>query len=224
MLWCFLGLEIVANLAEEFKDPERDIPWVVFGGVMLAGIVYYLCSATVIAAGFEQVTAEALILVAQAHFGPAGAIALSVFGFAACFASVNTYVNGFSRGLWSLADEGKLARFLARRDSREVPTGALNTIMLVCALCTLIFYLDWFDLPQLILLANAHFVLVYLAAMISAVCLLRGSARLVAILGTMACLAGYASLGWAAVYGGIVLAVLAVLAPRAAVSAPDATG
>ena len=224
MLWCFLGLEIVANLAEEFKDPERDIPWVVFGGVMLAGIVYYLCSATVIAAGFEQVTAEALILVAQAHFGPAGAIALSVFGFAACFASVNTYVNGFSRGLWSLADEGKLARFLARRDSREVPTGALNTIMLVCALCTLIFYLDWFDLPQLILLANAHFVLVYLAAMISAVCLLRGSARVVAILGTMACLVGYASLGWAAVYGGIVLAVLAILAPRGAVSAPAATG
>ena len=64
MLWCFLGLEIVANLAEEFRNPERDIPWVVVGGVLLAGLVYYLCAATLLSAGFESVKSDALLQLA----------------------------------------------------------------------------------------------------------------------------------------------------------------
>ena len=218
MLWCFLGLEIVANLAEEFRNPERDIPWVVVGGVMLAGLVYYLCAATLLSAGFESVESDALLQLASDRLGPVGLQLLSVFGFLACFASLNTYLNGFSRGLWSLADEGKLPAWLTHRSAKQVPTAALNLIAAVCFCATLLFYTDWLDLAELITLANAHFVLVYLAAMISAVILLQGLGRWIAVLGTLCCAGGFIALGSAAVYGLVVLAALIVLAPSKAVS------
>ena len=223
MLWCFLGLEIVANLAEEFKNPDRDIPLVIIGGIVVAGAVYYLCSATVLSSGLESVSANALLTLAQDRFGHVGVMALAVFGFAACFASVNTYLNGFSRGLWSMADEGKLPKFLKCRTDAEIPIGALNAITLVCACSILVFYFDWFDLAQLITLANAHFVLVYLAAMVSAVRLLKGTGRAIAVLGTLACCAGYLSLGWASLYGAIVLLLLFLSAPRPKTSGLSAT-
>jgi amino acid efflux transporter len=218
MLWCFLGLEIVANLAEEFRNPERDIPWVVVGGVMLAGLVYYLCAATLLSAGFESVDSDALLQLASDRLGPVGLQLLSVFGFLACFASLNTYLNGFSRGLWSLADEGKLPSWLTHRSAKQVPTAALNLIAAVCFCATLLFYTDWLDLAELITLANAHFVLVYLAAMISAVILLEGLGRWIAALGTLCCVGGFIALGSAAVYGLVVLAALIFLAPTKAVS------
>ncbi len=220
MLWCFLGLEIVANLAEEFKNPERDIPWVVVGGIVIAGCVYYLCAATVLSSGSQEVSAGTLLTLAQNRLGSIGVTLLSVFGFLACFASLNTYLNGFSRGLWSLADEGKLPQALARRSQRQVPVAALNLIFAVCAASTIVFYLDWLDLAQLITLANAHFILVYLAAMISATLLLGGAQRWVAIAGTLACIAGFLTLGWASLYGLAVLALLWWLAPKPAFSNP----
>lgn len=216
MLWCFLGLEIMANLAEEFKNPQRDIPWVVVGGVVLAGLVYYLCAAVVLSAPLAQINESSLLQVAESTLGPLGVTLLSIFGFLACFASLNTYLNGFSRGLWSLADEGKLPARLALRSHRQVPLPALNLIALVCLSATFIFYLDWLDLAQLITLANAHFILVYLAAMVSAIVLLTGLQRWVGVAGTLACLVGFASLGWAALYGLTLLAVLWVLAPKPA--------
>ena len=83
---------------------------------------------------------------------------------------------------------------------------------------TLLFYTDWLDLAELITLANAHFVLVYLAAMISAVILLQGLGRWIAALGTLCCAGGFIALGSAAVYGLVVLAALIVLAPSKTVS------
>ena len=218
MLWCFLGLEIVANLAEEFRNPERDIPWVVVGGVVLAGLVYYLCAATLLSANFESVESDALLQLAADRLGPIGLQLLSVFGFLACFASLNTYLNGFSRGLWSLADEGKLPSWLTHRSTKQVPTAALNLIAAVCLFAALLFYTDWLDLAELITLANAHFVLVYLAAMVSAVILLRGLGRWIAVLGTLCCIGGFIALGSAAVYGLVVLVALIFLAPSRAKS------
>ncbi|MGB0958044.1 MAG: L-methionine/branched-chain amino acid transporter, partial [Litorivicinus sp.] len=119
MLWCFLGLEIVANLAEDFRNPTRDIPLSVVGGVSLAGAVYYLCASTVLAAGFASVTPDALLVLAADRLGSAGVYLLALFGFLACFASVNTYLNGFSRQIWSLAREDKLPAWFALRDAAK---------------------------------------------------------------------------------------------------------
>ena len=83
----------------------------------------------------------------------------------------------------------------------------------------MLFYTDWLDLAELITLANAHFVLVYLAAMVCAVILLRGLGRWVAALGTLCCVGGFIALGSAAAYGLIVLVVLILLAPPKAKSA-----
>ena len=213
MLWCFLGLEIVANLAEEFRNPSRDIPLSVIGGVTLAGAVYYLCASTVLAAGFDSVPTDALLVIAADRLGPVGVYLLALFGFLACFASLNTYINGFSRQLWSLADEGKLPAWLATRHA-GVPTVALNCVIGVCALSTLVFHVGWLDLSQLIRLANSHFVLIYGVAMASAVVLLNGAGRVIAWAGALACLLGFLTLGWAAVYGVAVFAGLWWVAPQ----------
>lgn len=220
MLWCFLGLEIVANLAEEFRNPTRDIPLVVIGGILIAGLVYYLCASIVLSAGFDSVGADSLLSLANQRMGGIGVTLLSVFGFLACFASLNTYLSGFSRGLWSLADECKLPGYFAQRSDRQVPVRVLNAILGVCSVSTLVFYLDWLDLAQLITLANAHFILVYLAAMLAAVRLLQGTGRWIGIAGATACVLGFMALGWGTLYGLLVLAALWAVAPKQVSSAP----
>ena len=48
MFWCFVGLEAFAHMGEEFKNPERDYPLALLGGVLLAGLIYWIHSLVVL--------------------------------------------------------------------------------------------------------------------------------------------------------------------------------
>ena len=213
MFWCFVGIEAFTHLGEEFKRPQRDFPLALLLGVLLAGLVYWACSVAILSFamyGDAERDASALPRLMELLLGERARLLVAVVGYLACFASMNVYVQGFARLIWSLADEGKLPRALARRNRHGVPGRALLLVVLASALCALLASGLQLSVDELIRYANGNFVLVYLLSMAAGVVLLRGVWRAVALLSCLLCALVLAMLGSDALYALGLLAVLAL--------------
>lgn len=203
MFWCFVGIEAFTHLGEEFKNPRRDFPLALLLGVLLAGLVYWAYSVAVLslhAYGDMDSDAASLPQMLELLFGKQARWLSAAIGYLACFASINIYIQGFSRLIWSLADEGKLPQSLARRNANGVPGNALLLVVLCCGLCA---YLAWYlslSLDQLIRYANGNFIIIYLLSMAAGWILLKGLWRWLAGLSTLLCAAVLLMLGIDALY------------------------
>jgi amino acid efflux transporter len=203
MFWCFVGIEAFAHMGEEFRNPERDFPIAVLLGVLVAGVVYWATSVVVLklhAFGDQQANTQSLPYLVAVLFGPKAKWIAALVGYMACFASINIYLQGFARLLWSMADEGMLPKPLAQLSARKVPANALYLVVGSCALCCLLFW--WLELPldDLLRYANGNFIGVYLLSMIAGVVLLKGVARILAVISSVLCLALLIALGLQASY------------------------
>ena len=104
MFWCFVGIEAFAHMGEEFKNPQRDFPIAIVAGCFLAGAVYWVGSVVILkmgAFGTREFDSASIPWVAEQLFGKEVKIAISLIGFAACFASLNLYLQSLSRMVWS---------------------------------------------------------------------------------------------------------------------------
>lgn len=213
MFWCFVGIEAFTHLGEEFRNPQRDFPLALLLGVLLAGLVYWAFSVAVLtfhAYGDAHRDATALPHVVEQLFGERGRWLVALLGYLACFASINVYVQGFARLIWSLADEGKLPGRLAVRNRHGVPGPALLLVVVTCVLCTTLAMLLQLSVNDLIRYANGNFIIVYLLSMAAGVMLLRGCVRAIAALAALLCLLVLVALGTDALYALGLLAVLAL--------------
>jgi amino acid efflux transporter len=136
---------------------------------------------------------------------------VALVGYLACFASMNVYVQGFARLIWSLADEGKLPAPLAARNRHAVPGPALLLVVAICALCAGLAAVLQLSVDDLIRYANGNFILVYLLSMAAGVVLLRGIWRWVAAFSGLLCVLVLLALGLDALYALGLLAVIALL-------------
>jgi amino acid efflux transporter len=190
MFWCFVGIEAFTHMGEEFKNPERDFPLALLFGVLLAGLVYWACSVAVLSLqAYGDVTTDAASLprMLDQLLGDRARWIAATVGYLACFASMNVYMQGFARLIWSLADEGKLPATLAQRNRHGVPARALLLVILSCALCASLAQLLDLTVDDLIRYANGNFVLIYLLSMAAGVVLLRGIWRALAAFSALLC-------------------------------------
>ena len=190
MFWCFVGIEAFTHMGEEFKNPARDFPLALLFGVLLAGLVYWACSVAVLsfqAYGDVQSDAASLPRMLDQLLGSNARWLAAGVGYLACFASMNVYMQGFARLIWSLAEEGKLPAGLARRNRHGVPARALLLVVLSCALCASLASLLELTVDDLIRYANGNFVLIYLLSMAAGVQLLRGVWRWLAAFSCLLC-------------------------------------
>ncbi|WP_437883644.1 L-methionine/branched-chain amino acid transporter [Pseudomonas sp. LRF_L74] len=213
MFWCFVGIEAFAHMGEEFRNPQRDFPLALILGVLLAGLVYWGCSVAVLTFhtyGDVHTDAGSLPRLLDPLFGEQARWLAALIGYLACFASTNIYIQGFARLVWSLADEGKLPRPLARLNRHGVPAAALLLVVVCCAFCAMIANGLQLSVDDLIRYANGNFIVVYLLSMAAGWVLLRGLWRLVAGASTLLCLAVLAMLGFEALYALGLFAALAL--------------
>ena len=214
MFWCFVGIEAFTHMGEEFKNPERDFPLALLFGVLLAGLVYWACSVAVLSLhSYGDVTTDAASLprMLDLLLGEKARWIAATVGYLACFASMNVYMQGFARLIWSLADEGKLPASLARRNRHGVPARALLLVVLACALCAALAQLLNLTVDDLIRYANGNFVLIYLLSMAAGWVLLRGIWRWLAAFSALLCGLVLLMLGMDAGYALALLVVLAML-------------
>ncbi len=214
MFWCFVGIEAFTHLGEEFKNPQRDFPLALLFGVLLAGLVYWACSVAVLSfATYGDVHSDttALPRLFELLLGENARVLVAVLGYLACFASMNVYVQGFARLIWSLADEGRLPASLAVRNGHGVPGRALILVVAICALCAMLSAALELSVDDLIRYANGNFVLIYLLSMAAGWVLLRGIWRLLAGLSAVLCTLVLAMLGSDALYAVALLGILLLL-------------
>lgn len=214
MFWCFVGIEAFTHLGEEFKHPRRDFPLALLLGVLLAGLVYWAFSVAVLSFGVygnEHSDAASLPRLMHMLLGDEARWLVAAVGYLACFASMNVYVQGFARLIWSLADEDKLPSALAVRNRHGVPARALLLVVLICALCAAMAAVLQLSVDDLIRYANGNFIVVYLLSMAAGVVLLRGVWRWVAGLSCALCGLVLLALGVDALYALVLLGGFALL-------------
>ena len=214
MFWCFVGIEAFTHLGEEFKHPRRDFPLALLLGVLLAGLVYWAFSVAVLSFGVygnEHSDAASLPRLMHRLLGDEARWLVAAVGYLACFASMNVYVQGFARLIWSLADEDKLPSALAVRNRHGVPARALLLVVLICALCAALAAVLQLSVDDLIRYANGNFIVVYLLSMAAGVVLLRGVWRWVAGLSCALCGLVLLALGVDALYALTLLGGFALL-------------
>ncbi|WP_336359875.1 amino acid permease [Haladaptatus sp. ZSTT2] len=114
----YLGFVQITSVAEEIKDPGRNLPRAVIGSVLLVTAIYALVLLVVLAAVPNSVVAgndTAVVDVARILLGPIGAVALLFGGLLATASSANASILASSR-----------INFAMGRD--KIVTEDLNTI------------------------------------------------------------------------------------------------
>lgn len=178
IFWSFVGWEAIAHLAEEFRDPKRDmIRSAVVAGVIV--VVFYLAvSFVLIGVGVLNFNTEQnapLVEMAQTMFGKAGRVFTGVLAAVICLGTMNAYVAGLSRLGYAMSRDGDLPRFLSRLDpATGTPTrSVLFQFLLNCsALSVQIFF--HLPLRYFFVVSNVAFLVLYILGCVSVARLLRG--------------------------------------------------
>ncbi|WGW10589.1 APC family permease [Saxibacter everestensis] len=131
-IWLYIGMEFVAPLAEEIRQPWKNIPLAMIVGVSTIFVVDVLFGwGATHYADLDEMAASSIphVVGATAIFGAAGGFIMTVVTILASFSTGNSYLAAIPRMLYGLANEGLLPKWLAKvsRRSRVPWTGMLVT-------------------------------------------------------------------------------------------------
>lgn len=142
----YVGFEIIADDAEEVKDPARTIPVALLVSLAIITLVYTLVTlvtlGTVPRAELSGSTA-ALALAAQRFLPGVGGPLIGLAGIIATLTSVNTAMLSATREALTLSRDGLWPRFMSRLGTRRTPYAASLVIGAVIALVALIGLVDF---------------------------------------------------------------------------------
>src|SRR5439155_4751655 len=132
----YTGLETVANLAEETREPGRDLPRSLFSGIGLVVVIYIAIGLVALSAfPAENGTTElgttwlhspmmGIVAALQGHvpsgFGTALRIYVGMTGAVILLVAVTTSISGFTRLAHSLGEHGQLPRAFGRLNRRTL--------------------------------------------------------------------------------------------------------
>lgn len=166
------GFENAANLAEETRNPRRDFPRALIGGMATAGVLYVLIAVTAAVTVPIQQLAEsdaALLEVVKTGILPISVAALTIiFAIIAMVAITNTCLVCLvteSRILYGMAREDVVPAPFAKVSGRQVPWLAiLFSVLVIAALLV-----SGADLAQLANVTVVFTLLIYALVIVSAV-------------------------------------------------------
>jgi basic amino acid/polyamine antiporter, APA family len=137
IFFVYLGFEEIANLAEEAKEPGRDLPRAIFISLGLTSILYVLVGFVVVALVSPAELASSDSPLATAIGAKTPALA-NWLGGIALFATANTVLTTLivgSRLLFSMARRGDMPKFMAQvRLKQQTPWLAALVILVVSSL------------------------------------------------------------------------------------------
>jgi amino acid efflux transporter len=211
ILWCFLGIEAITHIADDFHQPERDFPLTIFIGIAITLVVYGLISVSLLKTGFygsQENNLNSVVNLVALSLGEKGYILVNLVGFCTCFISVSLYFVGFSRLLKSMAKQQQMPLNFKNRNRYNVPYWGLMAAILLCFCVLLISNFTHIEIEHLIAYANGLFILIYLAACIAGVKLLKGKGKYLSVIASMTCLLLFLSLGYGMFFALLLMFVL----------------
>lgn len=221
IFWSFLGYENVSNVAEEFRDPERDFKRSIGWSVGLIGVLYLAVAFVTVgtrahAAGGSVAPFAAIFANVAGRFGAVGTALVAVL---IIFSTANAYTAGMSRVVLAVARDGGFPRVLDQVDPRTgVPSRSLALLFGTSFAVLAAYYGLDVDLDTALLVPSGAAILVYVVGSAAGIRLLAGgwaSAVLpwISLLASLAILpfvgrlslaaigVGAAGLGWGVVRG-----------------------
>lgn len=171
LFFAFMGWEMTGHLAEEFKNPRRDIPLSLGAAVVLVvalylAVAFVTVGTTVYLSGNPVV---AMVRLVAFRWGNWAAVLVALLGFIVCYCPVHTYIAGFSRLVYAQARDGHFPAALGRLHPRfQTPHAALLCFVPVHVTILSLSYLFSWDLRPLLTIPCANFLVVYTLGMVSA--------------------------------------------------------
>lgn len=180
LFFAFAGWETIAHLAEEFTDPQRDLPRAVAITVGIITVLYLGIAAAVVLTGTygtSRTDHVSLGLILQQAFGPGASVVAACVAVLISLATTTAFISGVSRLAYSLAREGWLPAPSGGLDNRGVPRGGVFAVVAI-ALAGLVLSaaLGW-GTEELIAVPSTLVVAVYGLTAIAGARLLRGTGR-----------------------------------------------
>ena len=183
IFWSYLGYENVSNVAEEFKNPERDFHRSILFSVIVIGLLYIsVAVATVGTRAYAAAGSIAPFAVMLSNaLGIYGAVGTAILAVIIIFGTMNAYTTGISRVIYATAKDRGLPRLLDRINIKtQVPDRSLMLLLGLSWITLLLFYFFNVDLETELLIPSGAAILVYIIGSSSGIKLLkvRGAKRL----------------------------------------------
>ena len=176
IFWSYLGYENVSNVAEEFKNPERDFHRSIVYSVAIISVLYV--AVAIAAIGTQSYKAAGSIAPFAAMLsnaiGTYGAIGTAILALVIIFSTVNAYTTGMSRVFYASSSEGGLPKFLDKiHPQTRVPYRTLLLLLGLTWLTLIIFYALNVDLETELLIPSGAAIIVYVVGSLSGIRLLK---------------------------------------------------
>lgn len=183
IFWSYLGYENVSNVAEEFKNPEKDFHRSILFSVIVIGVLYI--SVAVATIGTRAYTAGGSVapfaVMLSNALGTYGAMGTAILAVIIIFGTMNAYTTGISRVIYATAKDGGLPRLLDRVNTKtQVPDRSLMLLLGLSWLTLIIFYAFNVPLETELLIPSGAAIVVYIIGSSSGIKLLKvkGAKRL----------------------------------------------
>ena len=143
VLFAFEGWTNVGAIAGEMKNPGKDMPRAIVGGVSIIMAVYFIINMAylwVIPASEMMNISSPAAAVAMKIFGPVGGTLIKVGIIVSVIGAANGFLMSGSRVAFHLADTGTLpcSKVLAKLNGNQVPANSIILIGFLAALYALI--------------------------------------------------------------------------------------
>ena len=177
IFWSYLGYENVSNVAEEFENPKRDFHRSIVLSVIIVSVLYVSIALMTVGtlaykAGGSVAPFAAILSNVLGIYGAPGTAILAVF---IIFGTVNAYMTGMSRVIYSNARDGGFPKYLAKLDDRTGAPRRSLTILSTLALSVIgIFYFMNVDLETALLIPSGAAIVIYVIGSVAGIKLLKG--------------------------------------------------
>ncbi len=160
------GFELIANAAEDIKNPTKNLPRAFYLSVVIVIVLYILISIITVGSVSEEVLMKAkdyaLAEAAKPALGDTGFIIVSLAALLSTFSAINATIYGNARLGYKIAKDGKLPKFLMS-SKKDIPfNGVIYTTTLSLILANSI------DLTEIAIIGSASFLLLFFIVNISA--------------------------------------------------------
>ncbi len=162
------GFELIANSAEDAKNPKVNLPRAFYSAVLIVIALYILISIITVGSVSEEKLLDAkdyaLAIAAEPSMGHIGFVLVSSAALLSTFSAINATIYGNARLGYIVAKDGQLPKSLMDEDKKsKVPfKGVLYTTFFSLILANSI------NLTQIAIIGSAGFLLIFFVVNVSA--------------------------------------------------------
>ncbi len=188
------GFELIANSAEDIKNPLVNLPRAFYGSVIFVIILYFLISIVTVGSVPESQLLSAkdyaLAEAAKPALGQAGFIIVAIAALLSTFSAINATIYGNARLGYFLAKDGELPQKLAKLKNGIPDDGVIATVLFSLIVANSI------NLNEISIIGSASFLLIFSIVNFAAYKLSSqiASSKLITLLATVASLVALSTL------------------------------